>query len=140
MLSSNSTYIDLESNEGNSKRRTGCVITLQFECLYSYILPGMTTLLQVYLDIVEAIDQAREASNAAFSAATDAYRRVQPLERADQPDESDLSSKSLKIQSEVFRIRSQDLLQEAEGLSFNADNMVELMNELKVQWNIYKMR
>ena len=96
--------------------------------------------LQVYLDIVEAIDQARVASNAAFSAATDAYRRVQPLERADQPDESDLSSKSLKIQSEVFRIRSQDLLQEAEGLSFNADNMVELMNELKVQWNIYKMR
>ena len=95
---------------------------------------------QVYIRIMESISEARKAAGDATRAATDAYRKIHPLSRADQPDESDERAKSVKIQAEMSRIRSQDLLQEAEGLHINTINMENQITDLKVKWNVYMMR
>lgn len=88
-----------------------------------------------YIWISEAIQQARELGSEAIEKAGIALDKVTPAKRADQPDADDERSKSLRVQTEIARVRSKDLRQEAEGLKHNGMGMNNDLNGLKVRWH-----
>ena len=80
-----------------------------------------------YKQIIDGLDEAREAAFAALDAAIEAYQV------ADPPGDNNLRKKAQNL-----RFISEDLRQEAQGLWKNADDMILQLNTMKLSLDKYR--
>ena len=80
-----------------------------------------------YKQIIDGLDEAREAAFAALDAAIEAYQV------ADPPGDNNLRKKAQDL-----RFVSEDLRQEAQGLLKNADDMISQLHDTKLNIDKYK--
>jgi hypothetical protein len=82
----------------------------------------------VYLVIIRAVDEARRAADKALGAAKTALKSSDPF-----------GGDNLGVKSELSRVRTADLFQEAEGLGKNSVDMGYQLLKIRNEWKEYSV-